>query len=110
MSAAGFETIEAEAVLWRWSGVSTAGAWYFLTIEGEAADAIRVAALTGQWIDRGKGGFGSAKVTATIGETGWRTSVFPHKASGGWLLPVKKAVRQAEGLNEGDRVRVRLTL
>ena len=59
---------------------------------------------------RGKGGFGSAKVTATIGETGWRTSVFPHKASGGWLLPVKKAVRQAEGLNEGDRVRVRLTL
>ncbi len=110
VSAAEFDQIEAEAILWRWSGVSSAGAWYFLTIEGAPADAIRIAALTGQWIDSGKGGFGSAKVTATIGETGWRTSVFPHKASGGWVLPVKKAVRQAEGLGEGDRVRVRLAL
>ncbi len=55
-------------------------------------------------------GFGSAKVTATIGKTSWTTSVFPHKASDGWLLPVKKAVRVAEDLAVGDLVRVSLAL
>lgn len=99
------ESIAAEAVLWRWKGATAPAAWYFLTISGEAADAIRVAALTGQWLDRPRG-FGSAKVTARIGETSWRTSVFPDKASGGWLLPVKKAVRAAEGIAEGDCIHV----
>ena len=45
-----------------------------------------------------------ARVAVTIGDTSWNTSVFPHKESGGWLLPVKAAVRKAEGLAEGDAV------
>ncbi len=48
-------------------------------------------------------GFGSLKVTATIGETSWRTSIFPSRETG-WMLPVKAAVRKAEGLSEGDEV------
>ncbi len=52
--------------------------------------------MTGQWLD-GKPGFGSIRVTARIGETAWATSVFPDKASGGWVLPVKKAVRVGGG-------------
>jgi hypothetical protein len=103
------ERIETLAVLWRWQSPTAPAGWYFLAIEGEAADAIRVAAMTGQWID-GKRGFGSAKVTATIGDTRWSTSVFPQKSSDGWLLPVKASVRKAEAIAEGDEVQVGIAL
>jgi len=68
-----------------------------------------MAAATGQWLD-GRKGFGSARVQAEIGDTRWKTSVFPHKESGGWLLPIKAAVRKAEGLLEGDAVTVTVSL
>ncbi len=102
-------SIDTEATLWRWQSATAPGIWFFLTIEGEDADAIRLAALTGQWQD-GRRGFGSARVTATIGDTVWETSVFPHKSSSGWLLPVKASVRKAEGLAEGRIVPLRITL
>ncbi len=95
------EIIETEAPLWRWQSATAPAAWYFLTLSGEAADAVRIAAMTGQWLD-GKPGFGSARVTARIGGTAWTTSVFPDKAGGGWFLPVRKAVRLAEKIQEGD--------
>ena len=103
------ERIETQATLWRWHSATAPAAWHFLTIAGEAADAIRLAAMTGQWLD-GPRGFDSARVTAQIGETSWKTSVFPDKASGGWFLPVKKGVRLSEGLNEGDLVQLLITL
>jgi len=104
------ERIEAEARLWRWQNMNDGpGGWYFLTIEGEAADAIRLAAMTGQWLE-GRRGFGSARVTATIGNTVWQTSVFPRKASGGWLLPVRAGVRKAEALEDGAMVRIMIAL
>jgi len=93
--------------LWRWQ--SATAAWFFVTIAGEAADGIRMAAMTGQWLD-GRKGFGSARVEANIGGTRWKTSVFPHKESGGWLLPVNAAVRKAEELVEGDEVTVIVSL
>lgn len=95
--------------LWRWQSATSPGAWFFVTIAGEVADAIRGAAISGQWLD-GRRGFGSAKVTARIGDTVWKTSVFPHRDSGGWLLPVKAAVRRAEALGEGDEVTVTVSL
>jgi len=101
--------VETQARLWRWQSPTAPAAWFFLTIEGEAADAIRLAAMTGQWLD-GRRGFGSARVTVTVGETIWQTSVFPHKESGGWLLPVKAGVRKAERLCEGDLVPVTIAL
>lgn len=95
--------------LWRWQSATAPAAWFFVTIGGEAADGIRLAAISGQWLD-GRRGFGSARVEATIGDTVWKTSVFPHRESGGWLLPVKAAVRKAEGLTEGDAVTVSVSL
>ena len=95
--------------LWRWQSATAPAAWFFVTIAGEAADWIRMAAITGQWLD-GRKGFGSARVEANIGDTHWKTSVFPHKESGGWLLPVKAAVRKAEGFTEGDPVTVTVSL
>lgn len=95
--------------LWRWQSATAPAAWFFVTIAGEAGDGIRLAAISGQWLD-GRRGFGSAKVRAAIGGTSWSTSVFPHKESGGWLLPVKAAVRKAESLVEGDEVTVTVSL
>ena len=95
--------------LWRWQPVTAPAAWFFLTIAGDAADGIRLAAISGQWLD-GRKGFGSARVEVTIGDTSWKTSVFPHKESGGWILPVKAAVRKAEGLGEGDAVTMTVSL
>jgi Domain of unknown function (DUF1905) len=97
------------ASLWLWRGKAKDGsptktAWTFLTITGAVADAIRAAApgRSAAW--------GSVYVTARIGETEWRTSVFPSKEAGGYLLPVKASVRKAEQLADGDAVIVRLTL
>jgi hypothetical protein len=50
-------------------------------------------------------GFGSLKVRVTIGDSHFATSVFPSKETG-WMLPVKAAVRKAEGLGEGELVEV----
>ena len=50
------------------------------------------------------------RVAVTIGQTRWRTSIFPDKASGGFLLPLKAAVRKAESLGVGDVARVTLEL
>lgn len=98
------------APLWLWrgtraDGTPTPAAWYFITIAGDLADAIREAS-------RGrvssKGGFGSVRVTATIGTTSWQTSVFPSKDAGGYLLPVKASVRKAESLADGSTAKVTL--
>jgi hypothetical protein len=53
-------------------------------------------------------GWGCIPVTARVGATTFTTSLFPN--DGGYLLPVKAAVRRAEGVEVGDVVRVRLRL
>ncbi len=90
--------------LWRWTGSSGTGSWHFLTIDGEAGEALGATALMRR-LERSIGGFGSLKVTATIGDSTFRTSLFPSKSQG-WLLPVKASVRKAEGIGEGDEVAV----
>ena len=54
-------------------------------------------------------GFGSVRVAVTVGGSSWRTSIFPAAADR-YDLPVKKAVRHAENLEPGYRVRVVLEL
>ena len=95
------QTITATGPVWLWRAEPPAkGSWHFLTITGEAATAIRNAA------GGRSGGWGSVRVTATIGKTGWQTSLFPNKQQGGDMLPLKADVRKREGVNEGDVVSV----
>ena len=103
------ESFTTTTPLWRWQSAAAPAAWFFLTIAGDVADGIRLAAISGQWLDK-RGGFGSARVEVRIGDTLWNTSVFPHKESGGWILPVKAAVRKAEDIAEGDEVTVTVSL
>ena len=101
------ETVAARTRLWRWEGGGAA--WHFVTLDGEAAETIAAHEAMRRLESGGGRGFGSVKVTARIGASRWPTSVFPHK-EGGYLLPVKAAIRRAEGIAEGDEVDVELEL
>jgi len=90
------EACRFSAALWRWQAQS---GWFFVTLSEDAS------ALVGER-PRPPRGFGSVRVRATVGETSWTTSVFPDSESGRYVLPVKKAVRSAEDVDEGDTVHV----
>ncbi len=79
-------------------------AWHFVTLPPDVADEIEAAA-TGT-----ERGFGSVKVSVTIGATTWMTSLFPDSGAQSYVLPVKKQVRSSEQLTEGDHVDVALQL
>ena len=53
-------------------------------------------------------GWGAIPVKARIGRTDFKTSLFPKGEL--YLVPIKDAVRRAEGLMLGDEVIVRLHL
>jgi hypothetical protein len=100
---------DVRAPLWQWRGKAKDGtpssmAWFFITIGADVSEEIRAASAgrTAAW--------GSIYVTATIGATQWRTSLFPSKEAGGYLLPVKATVRKAEKLQAGDEATIRLML
>lgn len=91
-----------DAEVWIWDA-RKAEVWTFVSLPADASEEIREFAGS---VPRG---FGSVKVTATIGATTWRTSIFPSTA-GVYVLPVKRAVRQAEGLAPGDSTTVKVEL
>jgi hypothetical protein len=93
-------TYRFSAPLWQYPGE---GSWYFVAVPEEISDDI--AELTAGR----RNGFGSVRVSVTVGGSTWQTSLFPSK-SGSYLLPVKKPVRVAEGLDEGTPVETRLDL
>ena len=86
------------APLWLWNGQN--GSWHFITVpEAESAE------LRAEGLAR-RGGFGSVRVEAAIGEVRWRTSVFPVARTGEYLLPVKADVRRRASVAAGDEVAV----
>lgn len=89
-----------DAAVFLWEGDA---AWHFLRLPLDVADEVRDGPVPPR-------GFGSVRVQVKIGDTTWTTSVFPEKDSGSYVLPVKKAVRVAEGIDVDDVVRVRLEL
>ncbi|QZN84663.1 DUF1905 domain-containing protein [Cellulomonas sp. C5510] len=94
-------TFDFEAPLWEWDARRTER-WTFVSVPEEASDEILERA--GVFAR----GFGSLRVEVTVGGTTWRTSIFPDGKQRAYSLPVKRAVRDAEGLTTGGPVRVRL--
>jgi hypothetical protein len=90
------------AELWRWEAQTTSS-WFFVTLPADLAADLRVEAGPPR-------GFGSVRVEATIGGSTWRTSVFPESGGGSFVLPVKKAVRVAEHIDDGDPCAVTIRL
>jgi hypothetical protein len=82
-----------------WRGPSP---YYFVPVPDEQCADVREVAATATY------GWGVVPVEARIGEAVFTTSLFPK--DGGYLLPVKSAVRTAQGLSAGDAVTVEMTI
>ena len=93
--------ITVSAPLQLWTGAS--GTWHFIEVRRELSDEVRAYALME------RRGFGSVRVTASIADVSWQTSLFPTK-DGGYLLPVKKGILRQLGLVPGEEARVTLEL
>jgi hypothetical protein len=95
------ESIEAEFVgkIWSWRGPAP---YHFITVPEDACVGIRAVAPLVTY------GWGVIPVSVQIGATEWETSLFPK--DGGYLVPIKDAVRKAEGLAEGDTATVSLAI
>ncbi len=72
--------------------------WYFLSVSEKESQEITKS--FGQF----KKGWGSLPVMATLGKTKWKTSIFPDKRSGTYLLPLKAAVRKSEDVHVKETV------
>jgi len=89
--------LEFSGEVWFWRGPSP---YHFVTVpEDESAELADAAA-------RVTYGWGMIPVAARIGETRWTTSLFPK--DGGYVVPLKDAVRRSEDLDVGDDVTVAL--
>ena len=86
-----------DAELWIWDARRD-DSWTFLSLPADASDEIRDLAEAGA----PRRGFGSVPVRVSIGGSTWQTSVFPDGARGVYVLPIKRAVRRAEGIEAGD--------
>ncbi|KGM13421.1 DUF1905 domain-containing protein [Cellulomonas bogoriensis] len=95
-------TYEFDADLWRWE--SRTDHWTFVSLPTDVAD--EILDLAGP-VTRG---FGSVRVETSVGSSTWRTSIFPDGAAGTYVLPVKRAVREREGLDVGSTAHVQLRL
>lgn len=87
------------APLWQWEARTEA--WWFVTVPADVSDELADLPLPPR-------GFGSIRVRVTVGSTTWQTSVFPSDREGGYVLPMKKAVRTRESLTQDQPVRVTL--
>lgn len=75
-------------------------AWYFITLPKKQSQMIKKT-----FGDLARG-WGSLPVIVTIGQTNWKTSIFPDKKAGAYLLPLKAAVRKQENITAGDTISV----
>lgn len=96
----GRELFAQRAKLWTWIN-ATGATLHFLRFTGEVAEAISALAAMRRLEGGHRRGWGSLRAEAHVGDTRWPTMVFPGD-NDSWLLPVKREVRQAEGLVEGS--------
>jgi hypothetical protein len=91
--------LEFTGEMWFWKGPAP---HHFVTVPDEQCGQLEsISALVSY-------GWGMIPVTARIGETRWRTSLFPK--DGQYIVPVKASVQRAEGLDVGDVVTVGLVV
>jgi hypothetical protein len=90
---------EFSAELWEWRGPAP---FYWLTVPEDSCAFLRAEAAEASY------GWGAIPVRARIGATEWETSLLPK--AGGYVLPVKDAVRKREGMGEGDTVTVAMSV
>jgi hypothetical protein len=91
--------LEFEAEVFQWRGPAP---YYFAAVPEPMCDDLRVAARDVSYC------WGVIPVTVQIGVTSWTTSLFPK--DGGYLVPLKDRVRDAEDIAQDDVVGLVLTV
>ncbi len=79
------------------------GTYYLVFLPAKTAKA-----LTHMQEGRKRLGWGSVRVTATIGNSSWKTSIFPSDNT--YLLLLNAKVRKAEAIKENKKITVTLKL
>lgn len=87
--------IEFTGKIWFWRGPAP---WYFVTVPAEQSRDLN--AILG-FVTYG---WGMIPVNVRIGESEWKTSLWPK--DGSYIVPIKASVRKEENLEEGDEVTV----
>lgn len=91
--------IDFSAPVWEWRGPAP---YFFVSVpEDECAELEEVSAMVSY-------GWGMIPATVRIGETEWTTSLWPK--DGGYVVPLRDAVRRAERIGDTDTVTVRLSI
>ena len=83
------------SAVWPYPGMD---GWHFVTVDKKSSAELK------EKYGKGRPGFGSIPVEATIGKTTWKSSIFPDKRSGTYLLPLNAKVRKSEGIFAKDTV------
>ena len=91
--------LQFSSLIWHWVGPAP---HYFVTVPEEQCVDLKAASKLVTY------GWGMIPVRVRIGQTEWKTSLFPK--DGQYIVPIRANVRKAEGLNEGDEVTVRLVV
>jgi hypothetical protein len=87
--------IEFTGEIWFWRGPAP---FFFVTIpETESQDIKAISGFVTY-------GWGVIPVTVRIGQTEWKTSLFPK--DGRYIVPIRANVRETENLGVGDEVTV----
>jgi hypothetical protein len=91
--------LEFAGPLFEWHGPAP---YHFVAVPDDEADQIRETAAFVTY------GWGMIPVQGRIGDTDFTTALWPR--DGGYVVPIKDAVRKPEGLELGDEIAVRLTI
>ena len=83
-----------KAKVWLYPGMA---GWNFVSVPAKTSAEIK------QKHGKNARGWRSIPVVVKLGKSTWKTSIFPEK-SGVYLLPLKLAVRQKEGIATEDTV------
>jgi hypothetical protein len=89
--------VEFSGEIWYWRGPAP---FHFVTVPEEQCTELATVAADVSY------GWGMVPVRARTGDTEWTTSLFPK--DGGYVVPVKDAVRRAERIDVGDVVDLHL--
>jgi hypothetical protein len=87
--------LKIRAKVWLYPGMA---GWQFVTVPKKQSKMIT------QTYGAMKKGWGSLPVTVTVGKSKWKTSIFPDKKIGAYLLPLKADVRKKENIRVGNTI------
>ena len=88
-----------KAKVWLWS---SAASWHFVSIPEDISAEIKF--MFGYL----KAGWGSLPVKLTIGQTTWKTSLFPNNKTNCYIIPLKAEVRKKEKISVDDEVEIKI--